>query len=159
MGMEGAALRQCGVPAHFFMHCDFETDWVPNHQLAAPGALPWAVYTDSTRIYQHEADGTVWFATTLPGPGRAAALCARLVLAGGRMNVPVNPRFDERYRDFKFCVNVDRACSAYVWPIRCPLLDGLGLRAGRRNLPREVPAELLAKLEAFWRKADLTRLH
>ncbi|CAG1003166.1 hypothetical protein PHYC_03046 [Phycisphaerales bacterium] len=141
------------------MHADFETDWLPNCQSAAPDHLPWAVFTDSVRVFQHDEDAVVWLATTLPGPSRALALCARLVLSGGRINYHTYPGYDHRYKDYKFAIGVDRDRSAYVWPVRCPLLDRMDLASGRRNLAHRLAPRAAARLEKFWKAKLLTPLH
>ncbi|CAG0971604.1 hypothetical protein PHYC_01277 [Phycisphaerales bacterium] len=147
------------MPVHFLMHCDYQNDWLPNCQSAAPDRLPWSVYTDSVRVFGHDEDGVMWLATALPVPKGGAALCARLVLAGGRINYHTYPGFDERYKEYKFAIGVDRAASAYVMPVRCPLLDRFNLAAGPRNLALGVHPRTAARLDAFWRSKRPKRLH
>lgn len=147
------------MAAHFAFYVDHESDWLPNYQNAPPGTHPASIYTRYDRIYKHDRDGIVWLFTTLPGPPPRLALCARLVLAGGRMNHPTRDGYDPRYAEQRFAIDADPVHSRYAKPLACDILDGLVAWGGKHKLPLELSADVPMMLERFWNMTPVTPLH
>ncbi|CAG1003153.1 hypothetical protein PHYC_03045 [Phycisphaerales bacterium] len=146
------------MPDQFLFHSDYSSDWLPHHEHAAKGMLPWAVYSSHPATYPWTQGTVVWLVTIPPGPGAGPALCGRLVVSRMKVNYPGVGNFDARYASSAIGFEMDRSASRYVRPIPCPALDE-ALKAVSGPGPLRLPDAITAELERLWSSALLDPLH
>lgn len=138
---------------HYLLHCDYQSDWTPNHDLAAPDTLPWAVYSNHPTTYRWTEGTIVWLITVPSGIDAGPSICGRLVVEGLKLNIPASTGYDPRYPTALVGFRMKVAASRYMRPARCLLLDALfpPLSAHRGPIPLFGP--VVAELEKFWSAA------